>query len=109
MCELLVDLPDVVVAGIDKAPGQPIRVHVETPIGRPGCPRCGVFARSKDRDIVELVDLPALLWTTPSPGVAQAALVVRRWRLHHEDLHRGGTPHRGSPHGHHRPGGTLGD
>src|SRR5271165_531870 len=59
MCELLVDLPDVVVTGIDKAPGQPIRVHVETPIGRPGCPRCGVFARSKDRDIVELVDLPS--------------------------------------------------
>jgi len=59
MCELLVDLPDVSVIGIDKVPGQPIRVHVETPAGRPGCPVCGVFARSKDRDVVELVDLPS--------------------------------------------------
>src|ERR1035438_1663033 len=59
MCELLVDLPDVVVTGIEKVPGQPIRVHVETRDGRPGCPACGVFARAKDRDVVELVDLPS--------------------------------------------------
>jgi len=59
MCELLVDLPEVKVTGIDNLPGHPIRVHVETPDGRPGCPACGVFARSKDRDAVELVDLPS--------------------------------------------------
>ena len=59
MCQLLVDLPEVHVIGIDKDPGQPMRVHVETPDGRPGCSTCGVFARSKDRDVIELVDLPS--------------------------------------------------
>jgi transposase len=59
MCQLLVDLPDVHVVGIFGPSGQPIRVHVETGPQRPGCPECGVPARSKDRDVVELVDLPS--------------------------------------------------
>ena len=39
MCQLLVDLPEVHVIGIDKDPGQPMRVHVETPDGRPDVQR----------------------------------------------------------------------
>ena len=72
MCQLLVDLPDVHVVGIFGPSDQSIRVHVETGPQRPGCPLCGVLARSKDRDVVELVD--------PPPAAGHAPRVAkRRW------------------------------
>src|SRR5690606_41427582 len=57
MCELLVGLPDVNVldvADIDER----LRVLVETRGPRPGCPGCGSSVSVKDRDTVELTDLP---------------------------------------------------
>ena len=75
MCELLVGLPAVRVLGIvDEADG-PLFVHIETTGGRPDCPGCGAGATVKDRDVVELVDLPA--FGSPDPaGVAQAPLAL---------------------------------
>ena len=59
MCELLVGLPDVNVLGLDDRPGGPLGVHVETRAARPVCPGCSGPVVAKDRDRVELVDLPA--------------------------------------------------
>jgi transposase len=57
MCELLVGLPDVTVLDVtDGAEG--LRVTVETRAVRPVCPDCEVPALVKDRDTVELTDLP---------------------------------------------------
>ena len=95
MCQLLVDLPDVHVIGIDKDPGQPMRVPIETPDGRPGCPTCGVFARSKDRDVVELVDLPSygrprrLVWHKRRRWCADADCAVKTFT---EEEHRIAAP-----------------
>ena len=58
MCELLVGLPDVGVLGVDDEDGVPVRIHIETPDTRPGCPTCGVLAVAKDRTPVAFVDLP---------------------------------------------------
>ncbi len=59
MCELLVGLPEVRVLAVEDRCGEPIRVHVEQAGERPGCLGCGGAAKVKDRDVVELVDLPA--------------------------------------------------
>jgi transposase len=59
MCELLVGLPEVRVLAVEDRCGEPIRVHVEQAGERPGCLGCGGAAKVKDRDLVELVDLPA--------------------------------------------------
>jgi len=59
MCELLVGLPDVKVVGLFARVGQPLRVHIETGRERPACRTCGVFAHVKDRQEVELIDLPS--------------------------------------------------
>jgi hypothetical protein len=54
MCELLVGLADVAVLGVAEADAG-LRVRVETIVAeRPRCDGCGVVARSKDRDPVEL-------------------------------------------------------
>ena len=58
MCELLVGLPEVRVLAVDDRRGEPIRVHVEQAGDRPDCLGCGTLAKVKDRDVVELVDLP---------------------------------------------------
>jgi transposase len=57
MCELLVGLPEVIVLGVDDAPGGPLRVRVESQLDQGWCRSCGCRARVKDRDPVELVDL----------------------------------------------------
>ncbi len=99
MCELLVGLPDVnVLAVADLGIGQ-VTVHVETVLaGRPRCPRCATVATVKDRDPVELVDLPvfgrrarlvwskrrwrcptacgAASWTEHAPAIAASRLVL---------------------------------
>jgi transposase len=59
MCELLVGLPDVKVLGVEDRSGQPIEVHVEQAGERPACIGCGTRPTVKDRDVVELADLPA--------------------------------------------------
>ena len=99
MCELLVGLGDVTVLGVDDQPGEPLRVHIETRLPRPGCGGCGTAARVKDRRRVELVDLgsfgrPTRLvwnkvrwccrdpdceigsWTESVPEIAAARLVM---------------------------------
>jgi len=58
MCELLVGLPDVVVLGLDDVKGGPLVVVVEQAGRRPECVGCGQLPQVKDRDTVELVDLP---------------------------------------------------
>lgn len=79
MCELLVGLPDVNVLAVDDRPGGPLGVHVETRAVRPVCPSCSGPVIAKDRDRVELVDLPAFgrparlvwckrRWSCPGPS-----------------------------------------
>lgn len=60
MCELLVGLLEVRVLAVEDRCGEPIRVHVEQLGDRPGWLGCGKAAKVKDRDVVDLVDLPAL-------------------------------------------------
>ncbi len=57
MCELLVGLPDVNVLDVTEADTH-LRVTVETRGPRPSCPHCGSTVAVKDRDTVELTDLP---------------------------------------------------
>ena len=52
-----VQLPNVVVLGVENPPVGPFRVHIELERSTQGCPECGVVANVKDRDLVELVDL----------------------------------------------------
>src|SRR5690606_41729624 len=56
MCELLVGLPDVNVLEVTDV--DRLRVLVETRGPRPACPACGSPVMVKDRDTVELTDLP---------------------------------------------------
>src|SRR5690606_6597511 len=56
MCELLVGLPDVNV--IEVTDDARLRVHLETRQPRAACPACGSPVMVKDRDTVELTDLP---------------------------------------------------
>lgn len=93
MCELLVGLPDVNVLDVTEADTH-LRVMIETRGPRPSCLTCGSAVRVKDRDIVELVDLPCfgrpavlawrkIRWTCPAgcgsfteqaPAIAAARL-----------------------------------
>jgi hypothetical protein len=52
-------LPEVTVLGVDDRPGGPLAVHVEQAGPRPACLGCGSTPAVKDREMVELVDLPA--------------------------------------------------
>ncbi len=83
VCELLVGLGEVTVLGAVDGPGGPLKVHVETRDGRPGCRGCGGGVWAKDQRPVELVDLaafgrPARLvwhkrrWTCPTRSCAVA-------------------------------------
>lgn len=75
VCELLVGLGDnVMVIGVVDDPGCPIRVHVQTRDGRPGCVGCGGVVWAKDQRPVELVDLA--VFGRPSRLVWHK----RRWR-----------------------------
>ena len=56
--EVLVGLPSVTVLGVDDLPGCPVVVHVEQAGERPSCVGCGSVPVVKDREVVELVDLP---------------------------------------------------
>lgn len=98
MCELLVGLPDVEVLGVEDQVDC-LRVHVETRGPRPRCASCRSPAWTKDRPVVELVDLPsfgrpsrlvwhkrrwscsaadcaAATWTEDAPAIAAARLVM---------------------------------
>ena len=57
MCELLVGLGDVTVLDVTDT-GQKLRVTIETREMRPSCPACSASVVVKDRDVVELTDLP---------------------------------------------------
>ena len=59
VCELLVGLPDVNVLGIVDVDGMSLVVHVESRGSRPGCERCGMPARVKQRPTLLFVDLPS--------------------------------------------------
>ena len=78
MCELLVGLPEVIVFGVVDRSGHPLEVHIEQAGDRPGCLGCGARPLVKDRDVVELVDLPCfgrqvrlmwrkVRWSCPDP------------------------------------------
>lgn len=58
MCELLVGLPEVTVLGVIDVSGEPLEVYIEQAGPRPGCLGCGSRPVVKDRDTVELADLP---------------------------------------------------
>ena len=57
MCELLVGLGDVMVLDVTDT-GASLRVTIETRTARPSCPACEGPVVVKDRDMVELTDLP---------------------------------------------------
>lgn len=76
--ELLIGLPDVEFVGLD-GDGTALRITVEQRFARPSCPSCAMPAIVKDRDDVELVDLPAFgrparivwrkhRWSCPAPA-----------------------------------------
>ena len=95
MCELLAGLPEVTVHDVTDT-GERLRVEVETRAERPLCHGCGRRAQVKDRDMVELTDLPCfgtpavLAWrktrwwcpqgcgsfTELAPGIAAARLRI---------------------------------
>lgn len=85
MCELLVGLPAVRVLGVDDQAGGPLWVHIETVADRPVCPGCGGPATLKDRDVVELIDLPAfgrrtrLVWRKHRWACRQRTCPVGSW------------------------------
>lgn len=92
VCELLVELPEVTVLGVDDEADGPIRVHIECRVERPTCSRCGTAARVKDRPQVELVDLPAFgrvarlmwhkhRWWRPNPECGRASWTVEDRRI----------------------------
>jgi hypothetical protein len=58
MCELLVGLPEVIALGIDDIADGPLIVEVEQAGPRPLCLGCGQLPQVKDRETVELTDLP---------------------------------------------------
>jgi len=58
MCELLVGLPEVHVLAVEDVDDGPLVVHIEQAGARPACAGCGGPAAVKDRQVVELVDLP---------------------------------------------------
>jgi transposase len=58
MCEILVDLLDVDIKGVEGTHRQSVTIHFECRRAVTGCPECGVVARVKDRYRVTLVDLP---------------------------------------------------
>ena len=81
MCQLLVGLPEVIVLGVVDQPGYPLEVHIEQASDRPACLGCGGRPLVKDRDVVELADLPCfgrqvrlmwrkVRWTCPDPSCA---------------------------------------
>ena len=85
MCELLVGLPAVRVLGVDDEAGGPLWVHIETVADRPVCPGCGGPVTLKDRDVVELIDLPAfgrrtrLVWRKHRWACRQRTCPVGSW------------------------------
>src|ERR1700722_20339632 len=58
ICEILVGLDGVCVRSVDDG-GDCLRVHIETLGSRPACHGCQGLMCVKDRDRVELVDLPS--------------------------------------------------
>ena len=58
MCEILVDLLDVDIKGLEGRHRESVTIHFECRRIDVGCVECGVLARVKDRDRVTLVDLP---------------------------------------------------
>ncbi len=58
MCRLLVGLSDVTILGIRATGDGPLLVEIEQAGPRPACIGCGVLPVVKDREVVELVDLP---------------------------------------------------
>lgn len=59
MCELLAGLSDVVVRGIEDMDDGRLVIHIEQAGSRPRCMGCGQLPQAKDREVVELVDLPS--------------------------------------------------
>ena len=90
MCELLVGLPDVAVLGIEGT--DPMRIHVETRGSRPRCEECATLAVVKDRDRVELVDLPVfgrstrLLWRKFRWSCPESGCPVGSWTEQHSRI-----------------------
>jgi transposase len=58
VCQVLVGLPEVRVLGVDDQSNDALIVHVEQAGPRPPCIGCGAPPWVKDRETVELVDLP---------------------------------------------------
>lgn len=56
--EWMIGLRVIAFLGAEDGARDQARIHIETKPSLVGCPRCGVFARVKDRSAVELVDLP---------------------------------------------------
>ena len=85
MCELLVGLPEVIVLGVVDQAGQPLEVHIEQAGDRPTCLGCGGLPLVKDRDAVELADLPCfgrpvrLMWRKVRWACADRGCAMTTW------------------------------
>jgi transposase len=87
MCELLVGLPDVKVLGIVDHAGGPLEIYIES-TGLPRCCLgCAGNGRIKDRDNVELVDLPCfgratrLVWRKVRLWCPNAVCSMNSWTV----------------------------
>lgn len=90
-CRVFVGLDDTRLVSIE-ATGHGLVMTIETTATIVGCPTCGVIARSKGRDRVELVDLPNFgrptrtIWlkrrfTCPDPDCPMASFTERDDRI----------------------------
>ena len=89
-CELLVGLQRVEVLDVVRLLERLV-VTVESTDRLMGCGACGTRTSIKDRDRVELADLPAF-GSPVNPGVARAPMALCRSRLQRRDLDRGPPP-----------------
>jgi hypothetical protein len=81
MCELLVGLPDVTVLDVTEV-GDRLRVTVETRGGGRRVRECGSPVVVKDRDTVELTDLPCFGCRRCWRGARSAGVLARVWVVH---------------------------
>lgn len=82
--EVLIGLPEVRFLGLDDR-DDVLRIVIEQRFERPGCPSCATRAVVKDRDDVELVDLPAfgrpvrIVWRKHRWACPAQACAVGSW------------------------------
>ena len=91
MCELLVGLGEVTVLAVTDTAGG-LRIEVETRAVRPMCSNCEVPVVVKDRDMVELTDLPCFGKPAAHPAEPRSATLLP-WGIQFAFQTKKVTPH----------------